>query len=79
MASVYSSETGAWSVPVSLSQSEAYVQHMRDGNAVRPRYYTSYLQPRRGILVGDAIYFTIRVDNTIIKYEWDQNCLFIHD
>ncbi|KAG2631415.1 hypothetical protein PVAP13_2NG027500 [Panicum virgatum] len=67
----YKSFQESWRV-----KSEAYVQHMRDGNAVvRPRYYTSYLQPRRGTLVGDAIYFTIRVDNTIIKYEWDQNCL----
>ncbi|RLN36390.1 hypothetical protein C2845_PM03G18960 [Panicum miliaceum] len=48
---------------------------MRDGNVVRPGYRTPYLQPRRGTLVGDAIYFTIRLDNTIIKYEWGQNCL----
>jgi len=75
-ASVYSSETGAWSEPVSLdTRSEAYLQHMRDGNAVRPGYYTPYLQPRRGTLVGDAVYFTIRVDNTIIKYDWGQDCL----
>jgi hypothetical protein len=75
-ASVYSSETGAWSEPVSLdTRSEAYVQHMRDGNAVWPGHYTPYLQPRRGTLVGDAIYFTIRVDDTIIKYDWGKNCL----
>ncbi|CAL5091607.1 unnamed protein product [Urochloa decumbens] len=74
-ASVYSSETCAWSTPVSLDRSsEAYVQHMRDGLAVRS-YYMPYLQPRRGTLVGDAIYFTIRLDNTIVKYEWGQNCL----
>ncbi|CAN6222344.1 unnamed protein product [Urochloa humidicola] len=74
-ASVYSSETGAWSTPVSLDRSsEAYVQHMRDGLAVRA-YYLPYLQPRRGTLVGDAIYFTIRLDNTIVKYDCGQNCL----
>ncbi|CAL5091608.1 unnamed protein product [Urochloa decumbens] len=74
-ASVYSSETGAWSTPVSLDRSsEAYVQHMRDGLAVRS-YYIPYLQPRRGTIVGDAIYFTIRLDNTVVKYEWGQNCL----
>ncbi|CAN6202930.1 unnamed protein product [Urochloa humidicola] len=74
-ASVYSSETGAWSTPVSLDMSsEAYVQHMRDGLALRS-YYTPYLQPRRGTLVGDSIYLTIRLDNTIVKYEWGQNCL----
>ncbi|RCV09387.1 hypothetical protein SETIT_2G023600v2 [Setaria italica] len=74
-ASVYSSETGAWSTPVSLDRSsEAYIQHMRDGLAVRSDYLP-YLQPRRGTLVGDAIYHTIRLDNTIVKYEWGQNCL----
>ncbi|KAF8667353.1 hypothetical protein HU200_053029 [Digitaria exilis] len=37
----------------------------------------SLLEPRieRGTLIGDAMYFTIRLDNTIIKYERVQNCL----
>ncbi|CAL5091609.1 unnamed protein product [Urochloa decumbens] len=62
VACVYSSETGMWSVPVSLDSScEAFVKHMRYGRAVRP-WYTPYLQPRRGTLVGDAIYFSIRED-----------------
>jgi hypothetical protein len=74
-ASVYSSETGAWSTPVSPDRSsEAYIQHMRDGLAVRS-YYIPYLQPRRGTLVADAIYNTIRLDHTIVKYDWRQNCL----
>ncbi|KAK1612339.1 hypothetical protein QYE76_036012 [Lolium multiflorum] len=50
VASVYSSETGAWSAPVSLD-------------------YIPYLQPRRGTLVGDAVYFTVRHDNAIVKYD----------
>ncbi|CAN6209234.1 unnamed protein product [Urochloa humidicola] len=75
VASVYSSETGVWGAPVSFDNSyEAFVKHMRDGRAEIP-WYTPYLQPRRGTLVGDAIYFTIRQGNTIVKYEWGQTCL----
>ncbi|KAM3293654.1 hypothetical protein ACQJBY_036916 [Aegilops geniculata] len=78
-ASVYSSETGVWSVPVCLDKiSEAYVQHMAEGLAYRP-YYTPYLQPRRGALVGDALYFTVRLGNAIIKYDLGKNRLSMID
>ncbi|KAG0541510.1 hypothetical protein BDA96_02G022700 [Sorghum bicolor] len=74
-ACVYSSETGAWSQQISLDSScEHYAQHMQEGLAVRS-YYLPYLQPRRGTLVGDAIYNTIRLDNTIVKYDWCKNRL----
>ncbi|WVZ61752.1 hypothetical protein U9M48_011575 [Paspalum notatum var. saurae] len=42
-------------------------------------FYTPYLQPRRGTLVGDAVYFTLRFDNTIIKYDWSKNSLSMID
>jgi hypothetical protein len=78
-ARVYSSETGAWGVPISFDNScEAFVQHMREGLA-DDRFYTPYLQPRRGTLVGDGIYFTIRFANTIVKYDWGSNRLSIID
>ncbi|CAN6202929.1 unnamed protein product [Urochloa humidicola] len=74
-ASVYSSETGAWSVPVSLDNgAEYYAQHRQDAIADE-RYYTPYVQPRRVVLVGDDIYFTLRRGNTIIKYDRARNCL----
>ncbi|CAL5077015.1 unnamed protein product [Urochloa decumbens] len=74
-ASVYSSETGAWSVPVSLDNgAEYYAQHRQDAIADE-RYYTPYVQPRRVALVGDDIYFTLRQGNTIIKYDRTHNCL----
>jgi hypothetical protein len=69
-ACVYSSETGAWSQPISLDNScEYYAQHMQEGLAVRS-YYLPYLQPRRGTHIGDAIYNTIQLDNTIVKFDW---------
>ncbi|VAH93919.1 unnamed protein product [Triticum turgidum subsp. durum] len=78
-ASVYSSETGVWSVPVCLDKScEVFAQHMREGLADRP-YYTPYLQPRRGTLVGDAVYFTVRWGNPIVKYDLGKNCLSMID
>nr|CAB3451841.1 unnamed protein product [Digitaria exilis] len=78
-ASVYSSETGAWSAPVSFDQSsEAFVKHMRDGNAAT-HCYTPYLQPRRGVVIGDQIYFTIRMGNAIVKYDWGKNGLSMID
>ncbi|XP_044984166.1 uncharacterized protein LOC123451222 [Hordeum vulgare subsp. vulgare] len=74
-ASVYSSETGVWSEPVCLDKScEVYAQHMREGLADRA-YYIPYLQPRRGTLVGDAVYFTVRWGNPIVKYDLGKNCL----
>ncbi|WVZ61739.1 hypothetical protein U9M48_011563 [Paspalum notatum var. saurae] len=78
-ASAYSSMTAAWSAPVILDEdSQSYVQHMRQGRAGR-LFYTPYLQPRRGTLVGDAVYFTIRRDNTIVKYDWSKDSLFLVD
>uniref|UniRef100_A0ACD5WLP3 Uncharacterized protein n=1 Tax=Avena sativa TaxID=4498 RepID=A0ACD5WLP3_AVESA len=71
-ASVYSSETGAWSVPVCLDDTcEFYAKHMREGRANAPfaPFYIPYLQPRRGTLVGDALYFTVRWGNAIVKYD----------
>uniref|UniRef100_A0A0D9X6F2 F-box associated domain-containing protein n=1 Tax=Leersia perrieri TaxID=77586 RepID=A0A0D9X6F2_9ORYZ len=38
-------------------------------------YYTPYVQPMRGALVGDGIHFILRDDNAIIKYNWGMNCL----
>ncbi|CAO1948877.1 unnamed protein product [Urochloa humidicola] len=67
-ATAYSSETGAWSVPVSLDDScECYAQHMRDALA-EGHYYIPYVQPRRGAVIGDEVYFTLRWGNEIIKY-----------
>ncbi|TVU40926.1 hypothetical protein EJB05_14411 [Eragrostis curvula] len=57
-ASVYSSQTGAWSEPT----------HLKNG-----AYY--YVQPRRGILIGDEIYFTLSQSRAIVKYDWRKNCL----
>ncbi|OEL17587.1 hypothetical protein BAE44_0021394 [Dichanthelium oligosanthes] len=74
-ASAYSSETGAWTAPVSLDDScECYVQHKRDALAARP-WYTPYVQPRRGAAIGDEIYFTLRWGNDIIMYNLPNNCL----
>ncbi|CAL5067240.1 unnamed protein product [Urochloa decumbens] len=79
VASVYSSESDVWSAQVSFDNScEAFVKHMRDGRA-EISWYTPYLQPRRGTLLADAIYFTVRGFNTIVKYEWGQNCLSMID
>ncbi|WVZ61732.1 hypothetical protein U9M48_011560 [Paspalum notatum var. saurae] len=79
-ACVYSSETAAWSTPVCLDEdSQSYVQHMREGLVEDRSDYTPYLQPRRGTLIGDAVYFTIRYGNTIIKYDWRENSLSMID
>ncbi|CAL5091611.1 unnamed protein product [Urochloa decumbens] len=75
-ASVYSSETGVWSVPVSLDNgTEYYAQHRQDAIASDERYYRPYVQPRRVTVVGDDIYFTLRRGTTIIKYDRAHNCL----
>ncbi|TVU40872.1 hypothetical protein EJB05_14353, partial [Eragrostis curvula] len=79
-ASVYSSETGAWSMPVSLGNDcETYVQHRRTIiDALRKHggwHYTPYVQPKRGAVVGDGVYFTLRDLNAIIKYDYRKNCL----
>ncbi|XBI43932.1 hypothetical protein VPH35_108647 [Triticum aestivum] len=78
-ASVYSSETGAWSEPVCLDNSCAcFAKHMREGEVYR-RYYTPYLHPKRGTLVGDAVYFTVRLGNAIIKYDLGKNSISMID
>uniref|UniRef100_A0A0D9VH01 F-box domain-containing protein n=1 Tax=Leersia perrieri TaxID=77586 RepID=A0A0D9VH01_9ORYZ len=78
-ASVYSSETGAWTTPAILDDGFKTWEerfHARLECCRRGEYYrTPYVQPRRGALVGDAIYFTLRNDNAIIKYKWGTNCL----
>jgi hypothetical protein len=58
--SLYSSETGVWTTPVSLGDScECYVKHKED--AIREdRYHTPYVLPRRAAVVGDEVYFTLR-------------------
>ncbi|RCV09392.1 LOW QUALITY PROTEIN: hypothetical protein SETIT_2G024100v2 [Setaria italica] len=72
--SAYSSETGEWSVPVSLGDDcEAYVKHQQ--SATERSYYTPYVQPRWGAVIGDEIYFTLRRGNAIVKYDWSYNCL----
>ncbi|CAL5067243.1 unnamed protein product [Urochloa decumbens] len=78
-ASVYSSETGAWSVPVSLDNgSEFYAKHRQD--AIEDElYYIPYVQPRRAAIIRDDIYFTLRRDNAIIKYDRGHNCLSMID
>ncbi|CAN6202928.1 unnamed protein product [Urochloa humidicola] len=74
-ASVYSSVTGAWSVPVSLDNgAEFYAKHRQD--AIEDElYYIPYVQPRRVAIVGDDIYFTLRRDNAIIRYDRGLSCL----
>ncbi|CAM0947746.1 unnamed protein product [Alopecurus aequalis] len=82
LASVYSSETGAWSVPVCLDNTcECYAQHMREAHADGPlsSFYTPYLQPRRGAFVGDAVYFTVRRGNAIVKYDLGKDRLSMID
>ncbi|TVU40856.1 hypothetical protein EJB05_14336, partial [Eragrostis curvula] len=77
-ASVYSSETGAWSTPVSLGNDcESYVEHKQDAenNSILGRFYTPYVQPRRVALVEDKIYCTLRWRNAIVKYDLGNNCL----
>uniref|UniRef100_K4A2I9 Uncharacterized protein n=1 Tax=Setaria italica TaxID=4555 RepID=K4A2I9_SETIT len=74
-ASVDSSETGAWSVPVSLDNgAEYYAQHRQDAIA-HEHYCIPYVQPRRVALIGDDIYLTLRRDNAIIKYDRAHHCL----
>ncbi|KAK3124357.1 hypothetical protein QOZ80_7BG0585500 [Eleusine coracana subsp. coracana] len=67
-AQVYSSETGAWSAPVSLPES---CLPPRSGD----HYRLPYVLPKRVALIGDDIYFMLRRGNAIIKYDLGQNCL----
>jgi hypothetical protein len=79
LASVYSSETGAWSVPACLDTTcEAFAQHMLREQRARP-YCTPYLHPKRGTLVGDALYFTLRAGNAIVKYDLGKDRLSMID
>ncbi|KAE8766267.1 hypothetical protein D1007_62557 [Hordeum vulgare] len=41
--------------------------------------YTPYLHPKRGTLVGDAVYFTVRLGNAIVKYDLCKNSLSMID
>uniref|UniRef100_A0ACD5Z3A7 Uncharacterized protein n=1 Tax=Avena sativa TaxID=4498 RepID=A0ACD5Z3A7_AVESA len=79
LASVYSSETGVWSVPACLDNNcESFAQHMLRGQLARP-CYTPYLHPKRGTHVGDAVYFTIRTGNDIVKYDLGKDRLSMID
>ncbi|KAL6647124.1 hypothetical protein ACP70R_014561 [Stipagrostis hirtigluma subsp. patula] len=64
-ASVYSSETSAWSVPASVD----------NGGWRSYQIGRNYVQPRRGTLIGDEIFFTIARGTGIVKYHWGNNCL----
>jgi hypothetical protein len=74
-ASVYSSETRAWSAPAALGNDcEAYAKHHQ--SAIAERFYCiPYLMPRRGAVIGDEIYFTLRLGYAIVKYDWRNNRL----
>uniref|UniRef100_A0A0D9X6H7 Uncharacterized protein n=1 Tax=Leersia perrieri TaxID=77586 RepID=A0A0D9X6H7_9ORYZ len=78
-ASIYSSETGSWTIPVILDDGfgtpERRYQHVLELARRGECYRMPYVQPRRGALVGDEIYFTIRNGNAIIKYNWGMDCL----
>jgi hypothetical protein len=37
--------------------------------------HTPYVQPGRGAVIGDEVYFTLRHFNAIVKYDWSRNCL----
>ncbi|XP_006653311.1 uncharacterized protein LOC107304061 [Oryza brachyantha] len=72
-ATVYSSESGAWSTPIILDyvSPQQRLQDIYSGELFAP-----YVLPRRGALVGDVIYFTLRKkDSTIIEYNWNMNCI----
>jgi hypothetical protein len=80
-ATVYSSETDAWSTPVTLdSGCQVYAQHCKDA-LIRPHrfYYIPYVQPRRGAVVGDEAYFTLRWANGIVRYNWAKNRISMID
>ncbi|CAL5077012.1 unnamed protein product [Urochloa decumbens] len=74
-ASVYSSETGVWSTPVSLgSDCECYAKHVED--VIREHgYHLPYVHPRRVAVIGDEIYFTLRENHAIVKYYGGNNRL----
>uniref|UniRef100_A0A0E0LTH6 Uncharacterized protein n=1 Tax=Oryza punctata TaxID=4537 RepID=A0A0E0LTH6_ORYPU len=74
-ASVYLSETGAWSKSVILDYGYQSWQERLQAINRGELFHTPYVQPRRGALVGDEIYFTLRNENVIVKYNWGMNCL----
>ncbi|XP_044335708.1 uncharacterized protein [Triticum aestivum] len=76
-AAVYSSETGAWSTPVTMDAG-CDVQHRRDAFAAG-FYYKPYVQPRRGAVIGDEAYFTLRWGNPVVKYNWSKNHISLID
>uniref|UniRef100_A0A8R7QLL3 F-box domain-containing protein n=1 Tax=Triticum urartu TaxID=4572 RepID=A0A8R7QLL3_TRIUA len=79
-ASVYSSEADEWSVPVCLdSGCESFVRYMERERLADHYYHTPYLQPRRGAVVGDGVYFTLSRGNAIVKYDLGKNRLSIVD
>uniref|UniRef100_A0A0E0GXG2 Uncharacterized protein n=1 Tax=Oryza nivara TaxID=4536 RepID=A0A0E0GXG2_ORYNI len=50
-------------------------ERWRDAQSRGEFYRVPYVMPRRVALVGDEIYFTLREDNAIIKYNWGMHCL----
>ena len=54
---------------------ESYSQHRRDVLADSRLYYIPYVQPRRGAVIGDEAYFTLRWGNAIVKYDWGKNSI----
>ncbi|TVU40854.1 hypothetical protein EJB05_14334 [Eragrostis curvula] len=71
----YSSETGAWSKPVTLGNDcEVYAQYLQDASESRTNSIP-YVQPRRGAVIGDETYFTLRWANAIVRYNWTKNCI----
>ena len=47
----------------------------RDVLADSRLYYIPYVQPRRGAVIGDEAYFTLRWGNAIVKYDWGKNSI----
>ncbi|XBH80285.1 hypothetical protein VPH35_106060 [Triticum aestivum] len=73
-ANVYSSVTGAWSAPVCLDDGcEGYAQLKRDDIA-KNFYHLPYVMPRRVAVIGDAVYFTLRSVDKILKYNLPNKC-----
>ncbi|EMS68527.1 hypothetical protein TRIUR3_12496 [Triticum urartu] len=73
-ANVYSSVTGAWSAPVCLDDGcEGYAQLKRDDIA-KNFYHLPYVMPRRVAVIGDAVYFTLRSVDKIVKYNLPNKC-----
>uniref|UniRef100_R7W8I1 F-box associated domain-containing protein n=1 Tax=Aegilops tauschii TaxID=37682 RepID=R7W8I1_AEGTA len=54
------------------------VQHRRDAFAAG-FYYKPYVQPRRGAVIGDEAYFTLRWGNPVVKYNWSKNHISLID